>query len=373
MEGEQAEEWATNKATHEVLMWQQSTSMSDLSNIQRRPGVGRLLVMYATSPLSYHRKAVSGLRHIVSGAKQGDKAKIKKGIKAAVVGHIILPQLYQFALNGFRWDDDDQERALLLGNLNSLPATGSVIAHVFYQLYDLPFDFNISPVESLVRYGEKAFQSANKLAEALKKEEEKLTFDEIWSLSEEIARTPAFAMGLPWGAEGHITGLKDIARGYTNNWVEDVQRALGWSQWQATPGKAILDPVQKQVMYSIMNDETAVQMKRRIIENKGGRHWEEYKGQYFKEYTLRKRFDPTYTDEFITDLYEAQSNEDKTDVLLKKAKTMPRPEFMRLLYGLAEPMELTFDERDEEVTRSYQGLIDDEVVWDVVKKLNEED
>jgi hypothetical protein len=304
------------------------------------------------------------------GIKDGDVKKFRKGLKSFVVGHIILPQFYQFALNGFRWDDDDQKR-MLLGNLTAIPMTGALLDWSANQIFNRPFGFSISPVESIPRYIQKSTESSQKLWEAISEAEKSLTFDEFWTLAWELMEAPAFVTGLPYGIEGSATGIKDVARGYTNNFKEDLQRVFGWSPWQVSPGKAVLDDYQKQVMYSIMNDENVAQMASRIIEQKGANHWDEHKGKYYKEYFLRQRFDPTYTDQLITDLYEARGNTDRQEkILLDIADKMPTAEFSYLVYNLSAKQRVRMSDKGEEAEREYNGVINDEVAWNVLKEVN---
>jgi hypothetical protein len=368
--GEEAEQRAETKATHEVLMWQQSTFTSDLSSVQRNRGIQRLLVMYATSPLSYHRKAVSGMRHMVQGVREGNRAKFIKGAQTAFVGWVVLPQLYTLALNGFRWDDDDQLQSLLIGNLNALPMTGEAIAHGFNQLFGKPFDFGITPLQSLIRYTENTFGAADNIYDAIFEEGKNMSAEEMWTALDDLGQAPAFATGMPWGLKGHIDGIRWVAQGNASSWHERVTRTLGWSEWQITPNKAVTRGIEREVMLSMMRDESPDQLLNRMVEEKGAKHVLENKHKYLREYAIRNFLDPTYTDELVTKLSQAESNEDKADILLNESKHYPKEEFIQMLGKMAIKIPIPYVDEDGQMKdREYTNLISDEVYMKVFSEL----
>lgn len=368
-EGDQARERAENKATHEILTWQQSTFMSDLSSVQRTKGLQRMLVMYATAPLSYHRKAVSGARHFVRGIRNNDRKAIAQGAKATFIGWVLMPQLYQFFLNGFRFDKDDQMRALVLGNLNALPFTGEVLNWGANQIMDRPFDFQITPLSSLIRYGKEAGITTQELLKKMEEEEEKMTVDDLFSIIEAVGQTAAFTTGLPWGQYDHLEGARFAAQGYANDWWESFRRAAGWSEWQITPNKAILNDKQREVMRSIMTDETIGEMVGRIREKYGVKHLADNMGEYIKIYQMRKMFDPTYTSELITDLQQARDNDKKKNILLKEGSSMSRDQFVSMVGKMMQPISVPMLGTDGELKQTERTtLISEELGEEVIRE-----
>jgi hypothetical protein len=115
---------AKKKAMYEFEMStnrsQQAGNIEDLPSLMRGNSWAKLFTMFQTAPNSYFRIEASAIRNLVRG--RGNTAE---NLKRLAVSHFVLPMLFQFVANGFRWKDDDQFRAALLGSLNGLLIVGN--------------------------------------------------------------------------------------------------------------------------------------------------------------------------------------------------------------------------------------------------------
>ncbi len=98
---------------------QQSGNLEDLPSIMRGGSWARLFTMFQTAPAAYFRMEASAILNLKRG--RGSKAEQTKRL---AIAHFILPTLFQFIANGFRWRDEDQLRAAILGPLNGLLIVG---------------------------------------------------------------------------------------------------------------------------------------------------------------------------------------------------------------------------------------------------------
>lgn len=100
---------------------QQSGTSVDLSRYQKANSFYQAMMMYSTSSLGYHRMAMASLRRLARGQGGAFEAS------SVILSHMLLPAIFQFVANGFRWDDEDQLRAAVLGNLNYLFILGNLL------------------------------------------------------------------------------------------------------------------------------------------------------------------------------------------------------------------------------------------------------
>jgi hypothetical protein len=209
---------------------QQAGQTYDLSVIQRSNSFAKLLTMYKTSPLQYHRKVVGAIRNFKYG--RGDKLA---NIKTLAIYHVILPQLFQLVGNGFKWDKDDQKRALLYGNFNEIFMAGDIVKGLNNAWRGLPFDYQLSPVESTWTAGQKAarhLQSAD--LEAIFSAVDDVNMHQLLEAIEDGAKVIGDVSGLPiHGILSMARGVSDVAKGETEY---PVRRILGWSEWSLENG-----------------------------------------------------------------------------------------------------------------------------------------
>ena len=97
---------------------QQSAQIPNLAYVQRLGSLGKLFTMFMTTPISYYQQWEVGARNLIHG--RGSKAE---NIKRMAIAQFVLPIIFTFVAGAFKWDWDDQKRAMVMG-----PAVGLFIA-----------------------------------------------------------------------------------------------------------------------------------------------------------------------------------------------------------------------------------------------------
>ncbi len=132
-----AEKTQQSFAPNRLSMWQSDNNF-----------IMKSITAFSTAPLGYVRIITTALRDYKRGNIRG--AELAKVI---AVYHFLLPQLFQYVSNAFTWDDDDQWRAMFIGNLNMYPIMGDAINNAFARAqgiyYDNPSIFALDGVADL--------------------------------------------------------------------------------------------------------------------------------------------------------------------------------------------------------------------------------
>lgn len=212
---------AHRKGLHEFEMAtrfsQQASEAADLSYWQRHSSFSKFLTMYMTAPSSYHRMASAGMRRMVSGAQTGDMNIVARGAKAAIIGHVLLPMLFQVASNGFRIKSDQAKKdafwAGMLGNWMSVFGIGEAAQWLADIMRGNHFEYHVTPVASTVSDLGQAMVDAKKLmAEYLESDE--ITPEDIWDVMHQIIDVAGYGSGLPIpGLTNIADGIIDVAQG----------------------------------------------------------------------------------------------------------------------------------------------------------------
>jgi hypothetical protein len=100
---------AMKKFEEASLRSQQASDVEDLADFQRRGSAYKLFTMFMTSPNQYYRMIIGGYRNFRAG--RGSKSE---NLRRIFVGMFLLPTLFQFISNGFKWDNEDQATSILL-------------------------------------------------------------------------------------------------------------------------------------------------------------------------------------------------------------------------------------------------------------------
>ena len=100
---------------------QQSADVDQLSELQRSNSFVRILTQFMSSANALARAEYNAI--IDKTAGRIDKKEFSKRM---LVLHVIIPGLIQFIANGFKWDDEDQLRASILGSLNGIFIIGEL-------------------------------------------------------------------------------------------------------------------------------------------------------------------------------------------------------------------------------------------------------
>ena len=114
MAEEKAKALALEKFERVTDETQQSGRLSQQSYWQSNPFL-RAFTMFQSSQNQYLRKEISAIRGLLTGRADG-----KQAAKALFIFHVLLPCFFQYASDGFDWDEKAQLRAALLGSLNGI-------------------------------------------------------------------------------------------------------------------------------------------------------------------------------------------------------------------------------------------------------------
>lgn len=215
---------------------QQSSATHAKGAFLRGKGAARTWFMYLTSPLQYQRNVNTGIANLVANVfekKAGRKSEVKKAanqaLRAIVIYHVLLPQIFQAVASGLVGftDDEDyikeqfwakQRRALYAGNLNAIPLAGqliTVLANLAAGTGE-SWDSSGSPIIDLVGEVKQDFEKAVKNGDDLSK----------WL---ELSSSAGLAAGIPVKTiNNYYDAITDISEGNTEH---PFLRAGGWSKW----------------------------------------------------------------------------------------------------------------------------------------------
>ena len=101
---------------------QQSTDIDKLSALQRMGAVGRTLTMFMTARMALLRGETRAFRQVSRG-----KITWREFGKRIGYYHFIMPMAIQYIASGFRWEEDRQLIAAVIGQLNSFVILGDVL------------------------------------------------------------------------------------------------------------------------------------------------------------------------------------------------------------------------------------------------------
>ncbi len=214
-----------------TLRSQQAGNVEDLPSIMRGSSVARLFTMFQTAPNSYFRIEYNALANLARG--RGSKAS---NAKRFMISHFVLPMLFQFVASGFRWDDDRQLRAAILGSLNGLLVVGDWLergieisvsalqgrkAFVFNEAISNPVFDNFADFSKW----------ANRFFRQVGGGMENLEWKEITKTIDMLAEVVSKFKGIPYPAASRtVEGLIGAAQGET-----DMRMLIGYSKYALTP------------------------------------------------------------------------------------------------------------------------------------------
>jgi hypothetical protein len=228
-----------------ITSTQQSGHPEDLSVVQRSGDFFKALTMFMSAPMQYHRKVSAALRNWGAG-----RGSVKEHIKTLAVYHVLLPGLFQWMSNGFKWDWEDEIWAGVLGNFNNLLAAGDIIEGIENTVRGDSWKvYNVSPLLSTVQEVTKTVQHLPKVHISKKRLTEgfpPVAVDQIleaaknhrWNMLElgkvikSASKVIGNATGYPVaGVSDLATGAYDVATGKeTGSDWQKALRVLGWTK-----------------------------------------------------------------------------------------------------------------------------------------------
>lgn len=192
---------------------QQSGRLEDLSSIQRTGSIGKLFTMFMTAPNAYYRVASGAFRDIVRG--KGSKSE---NVKKLAIAHFVLPMLFQFAADGFTFNEKRQLRAATLGSLNGLLVIGDWLEAAFAGMQgDFHFGVESTPVIQSVQQLSTAFDKMGKMIS-----EDDFEMDKVLSVADKMAGGISKFAGVPFDTiERSVSAVVE---------GKDARQILGYSE-----------------------------------------------------------------------------------------------------------------------------------------------
>ena len=144
-----AEDIAMRKFEEASLRSQQASNVEDLADFQRRGSIPKLFTMFMTSPNQYYRMVIGGYRNLFAG--RGSKSE---NLRRIFVGQLLLPTLFQFISNGFKWDDEDQAVSILLFPFAGLLFFGQGFEYIIRSAFNKEYPMGpVSILDPLIDLG----------------------------------------------------------------------------------------------------------------------------------------------------------------------------------------------------------------------------
>ncbi len=248
----------------EIAEENQQSSRPDKVSQQQSSDAGRLILMFANTPMQYARIQKRAFQDLVNG--RGDrKTNISKIIYYGVVQNIIFNALQQavFAL-GFGDGDDDAEEKKYLGIANgmldsTLRGLGmggtavSVIKNFLYDIYersDRSRPEYVDSVWKLLQFSPPISSKISRMRQALwlfdSKKRRQEMFDKGFSLD-----NPAYDAFAKVLSAGTNIPLDRVLQKFDNissamneetDWWQSVAMILGWPEWQLKEGTKKIKP-----------------------------------------------------------------------------------------------------------------------------------
>jgi len=196
---------------------QQSADLSKQSKWQRGGSAAKLFTMFKSAPNQFFRKELGAVRNLTHG-----KINVKQAAKTIIIYQVLLPMLFQWVSDFFRWDKDEQKRAMIVGPFNGVFIIGDgLIFLVRTALGMRTFDSEI-PLYSIADDIGKAVKLVN---------DDDITTEDVVGAIRGLL-----------GATGAVTGkpLKqtlDMSMGFSDllsgEYGEGLAKLLGWSPYVA--------------------------------------------------------------------------------------------------------------------------------------------
>lgn len=204
----------------------QSGNMYQLTQWQTGTAVERLFTSYLSGPNQYLRRELDAIRGLAT-----KRIGAMEAAKTLVVYHVIIPTIFQWVANFGKWDNEDQLRAALLGNLNGAFIFGDLLEHfvncslVLAGLMDKKDVFDASiPL----------YDQFNKIKDGiLKLKADDIEMGDVLAGLWEVTKTGTeLGTGLPVNkAQSVFTGLYELVSPDEEDKVGAGAKFMGWSPY----------------------------------------------------------------------------------------------------------------------------------------------
>lgn len=200
---------------------QQSGDLAEQNEWQRGGSLWKTLSMFLSNPNQYLRREVMAIANMAN-----KRIPPKEALKTIMVYHFVLPIIFQFVSDFFRFRPERQARAVFLGSLNGLFIVGDFFEAVLSKYFGIEEGYGGFAQTPLTSIGED-------LAKALFAIDwEDITLEDVWEAIENLLSVGGSLSGLPLKEFSNmVTHLADI---YEGNYLSGIGGMLGW-------GESVLD------------------------------------------------------------------------------------------------------------------------------------
>lgn len=203
---------AISKFESLVATTQQSRDPDQLSLVQAGNPFMRTFTMFLSAPASYMRAEIRAIRHW-----KRNQISNKEFLKKIALYHFIIPSLFQYVANGFDWDEDEQLRAAIVGNLNGVFILGDILTSAVGSMFGKRYFPNEPNFAAWIR------ETSNGVADLIK---DGVDTEDLLDALSDIASGIGKASGLP---VDFIKGIVDSTEYYEEDeTAKGTLRFLGW-------------------------------------------------------------------------------------------------------------------------------------------------
>jgi len=200
---------------------QQSADLSQLSVWQRGSSFTKLFSMFTSSQNQYFRREAAAIRNLLAG-----RTTKKQAAKTIAIYHFILPMLFQFVANGFKWDDDDELRAAIMGSFNGVFILKDVLGSVIRTVQK----------ERTFGFGLPLWDSVEEFNRALRKIDwDDISMEDIIDAGKSLASAGGLVSG--YGVKEMLNKYEGVKDFIDDDKEQGTKRFLGWSKWALTHTK----------------------------------------------------------------------------------------------------------------------------------------
>lgn len=206
---------------------QQSAELSEQSAFQRGGSIAKLFTMFLSTPNQYFRKELGAVRNTLAG-----RGSMKQHAKTIFIFHFMLPMLFQFVSDFFRFNKEQQLRAALLGSLNGWFIVGDALDYLLRKaLGQQTFNSEIS-----------LYSISNDMGKAidlLLKDPDEVDTDDVMRGIRGFAGATGSLTGTP--LKQGVDAAAAVDKVFEGEYEQGIGQFLGWSPYvmeQATAEEA---------------------------------------------------------------------------------------------------------------------------------------
>lgn len=207
---------------------QQSTDIDQLPPVLSSSNpIARLVSLFKQAPYQY----MNAMRVAISNRKRMAPVQVAKRL---FVLQALMPMIFQFIGNGFKWKWPDEVRAAILGQFNDLIVVGTLTGNFVNYLYAKAMDEDVPEWRSDNDLVDSVAKSAHKTMELLAQLQEDggLELEETLDLIKELSTAMAPIGGTISGAGRYAaTAARGLLRAGEGEYVDALRNMMGFSNY----------------------------------------------------------------------------------------------------------------------------------------------